>query len=80
MRGSLTDVRLDNVRSARQTTRVIVDVEVGSDPISGHADVEGKRTERFVGWTALAVLLEAARTSTSCGGPNAVSPEYAARE
>jgi hypothetical protein len=53
---------------ARQTAHVTIDVEVGSEPISGHASIDGERTERFVGWTALAVLLEAARSSTSCGG------------
>lgn len=45
-----------------QTTRVTIDIDVGSDPISGHVDVAGTPTETFVGWSALAQLLEEART------------------
>jgi hypothetical protein len=49
------------VGSARQTTRVTIDVNVGSEPISGQVDLAGKRTEAFVGWSMLADLLEEAR-------------------
>jgi hypothetical protein len=78
MRRLPTDARLGNVGSARQTARLTIHVEVGSKPISGDVDVDGKRTERFVGWTALAVLLEEARTTTECGGAKIAAPESAA--
>jgi hypothetical protein len=77
MRRLPTDARLANMGSAPQTTRLTIEVEVGSDPIAGQVDLDGKRTERFVGWTALAMLLEEARTRTECGGAKAVSREAA---
>jgi hypothetical protein len=48
--------------AARQTTRITIDVEVGSEPISGQVELPGKRTEAFVGWSMLAERLEEART------------------
>jgi hypothetical protein len=68
MRRGPSDSRLENVGSARQTTRVIVDIEVGSEPISGQVDAAGKRTELFVGWSTLAELLEEARSGKPHGG------------
>jgi hypothetical protein len=54
-----------------------IDIEVGSEPISGQVDVGGKRTQTFVGWAALAELLEGARTGTASGGAKAVRAEPA---
>jgi hypothetical protein len=45
-----------------QTTRITIDIDAGSDPISGHIMLPGRATTVFVGWSALAGLLEAART------------------
>jgi hypothetical protein len=58
------------------TTRVTIDVDVGSDPISGHVDLGG-RTEMFVGWSELAELLEEARTGMPHGGAKTAAPESA---
>ncbi len=60
--------------SAGQTRRLTIDIEVASEPISGKLSVGGKQTEMFVGWTALAELLEEARTGTpSTGAKTGVS-------
>jgi hypothetical protein len=65
------------VGAAAQTTRVTIDVEVGSEPIAGQADLAGKRTELFVGWSTLAELLEEARTGISDSGARTVAPDHA---
>jgi hypothetical protein len=65
------------VGAAAETTRVTIDVEVGSEPISGQLDLAGKRTELFVGWSALAELLEEARTGMPDTGGKAAAPESA---
>jgi hypothetical protein len=66
--------RLRTLGSARQTTRVTIDVNVGSEPISGQVDLCGKRTEAFVGWSTLAELLEEARMAVPCTGAKTVAP------
>jgi hypothetical protein len=43
------------------TTRVTIDIDVGSEPIAGQVDLAGARREMFVGWSELAELLEEAR-------------------
>ena len=58
-----------------RTTRVTIDVDVGSDPISGYVDVAGRSTEAFVGWSALAELLEEARAGLVGGGARAPAPK-----
>jgi hypothetical protein len=58
-----------------QTTRVTIDLDVGSDPISGQLDVAGRPTETFVGWSALAEILEEARAGLLGSGARTVPPE-----
>jgi hypothetical protein len=57
-----------------ESTRVTIDVDVGSDPISGHIRVAGRSTETFVGWSALAELLEQARAGTPSAVGRDLSP------
>jgi hypothetical protein len=57
--------------------RVTIDVDVGSEPISGQVDLAGKRTEMFVGWATLAELLEEARVGVPCSRAKTVAPEQA---
>jgi hypothetical protein len=57
--------------------RVTIDVEVGSEPIAGQVEFAGKRTERFVGWSTLAELLEEARRGIPESGAKTVAPEHA---
>jgi hypothetical protein len=45
-----------------KTTRVTIDVDIGSEPISGQVELDGRRTTAFVGWSALTELIEEART------------------
>jgi hypothetical protein len=60
-----------------ETTRVTIDIDVGSDPISGSVDIPGGRAEPFVGWSALAELLEEARAGMASryARPAAADPE-----
>jgi hypothetical protein len=60
---------------------VVIDVDVGSEPISGEALVPGKQTQAFVGWAVLAEILEEARTdiplhddSSTAGGDGSQKP------
>ena len=63
--------------ATRQTTRITIDVDVGSEPISGQLELAGKRTELFVGWSALAELLEEARAGVPDSGAETLAPENA---
>jgi hypothetical protein len=47
--------------SPRETARLTIAIDVASEPISGQVDLGGNRQQVFVGWTALAELLEEAR-------------------
>jgi hypothetical protein len=58
-----------------QTARVVIDIDVGSEPISGAIELGGTGTQRFVGWTALAELLERARTGTPPNAAKTLAPE-----
>jgi hypothetical protein len=77
MRPMPKDAKTPSVGAAGQTTRVTIDVDVGSEPISGQVNLAGKRTEMFVGWSALAEFLEEARMGVQYSGAKIVAPEHA---
>jgi hypothetical protein len=44
-------------------TDLHLNIEVGSDPISGWVDRQGHESSRFSGWIELVALIESARES-----------------
>jgi hypothetical protein len=64
---------------AGSTTRLTIDIEVDSEPITGRVDIDGQLTRAFVGWTALADLIESARTDAPSGAVPAIAPSSAER-
>ena len=50
--------------AAATTSRVMIELEVRSEPIRGLLQVARSQRVRFVGWSELAELLEEARTGS----------------
>jgi hypothetical protein len=48
-------------------TKLHLQIKVGSDPISGSVDVEGRESSKFSGWIELVALIESAREARELG-------------
>jgi hypothetical protein len=48
-------------------TDLRLNIEVGSDPISGWVEREGRESSRFSGWIELVAMIESARASRHAG-------------
>jgi hypothetical protein len=54
--------------------RVTLQLDVGSDPLSGTVSIEGRQQRRFQGWIELAAAIESARAGGTAEREEAPDP------